>query len=218
MPPDLRSFDAVPFDAPQRERLDTWLSEAGWPRGHMSFAELEGYLVALIAWPVGISSGAWLPPIWGEHGWKIPTKMAAQSDFGEFVDLIAGLMQHLDRELSNRESRFESSVLHDPRGTQQTEQIHCWGRGFMTAVSLGSQGLKWRSDSAGAAVRTIANGTRSPAPVDAPAVAEVVSAVFALMEQRVSRGPLGPLPPGMGLELSAKKQNAAAARAMRARD
>src|SRR6185503_11840396 len=65
LPPNLRSFGAAPFGAPQRARLSTWLGEAGWPRGHMELAELEGFLVALIAWPVDISSGAWLPLIWG---------------------------------------------------------------------------------------------------------------------------------------------------------
>ena len=55
--------------------------------------------MALIAWPVGISSGAWLPPIWGERGWKVPTKIAARSQYEEIVALMIGFMQHLDREL-----------------------------------------------------------------------------------------------------------------------
>ena len=155
MPPNLRTFGAVPFGVPQRSRLAAWLREAAWPRGHMDMAELEGYLVALIAWPVGISSGAWLPLIWGERGWKVPTNISSQSQYDEFVALIIGFMQGLDRELSRQPSRFESSVLRALRDRELIEGFHCWGRGFMTALTLGSQGLKGRSASAAAAVRAI---------------------------------------------------------------
>jgi len=60
-------------------------------------------------------------------------------------------------------------------------------------MALGSQGLKGRSASAGAAVRLIAGTTAASAPFGPKAVDNVVSAVLALMEQRPSRGPLGPL-------------------------
>jgi yecA family protein len=193
MPPNLLTFGAVPFGDPQRTRLTAWLREAGWPREHMDVATLEGYLVALIAWPVGISSGAWLPRIWGETGWKVPTKIAARSQFDEFVALIIGYMQELDRQLSRQPSRFEASVLRGARDRGHLEALNGWGHGFMTALTLGAQGLKWRSTSAGAAVHAIANATSSTAPSRPAAVEEVVSAVLALMEQRPSRGPLGPL-------------------------
>jgi yecA family protein len=200
MPPDLRTFGPVPFDAPQRARLTAWLSEAGWPREHMDIAELEGYLVALIAWPVGISSGAWLPPVWGERGWKVATKIASQSQYDEFVALTVGFMQELDRQLGRQPSRFESSVLRGLRGHQQAAGLHRWGRGFMAALTLGSQGLKWRSDSAGAAVRKIASTTSASVPFRLEAVEEVVSAVLVLMRQRASRGPLGALAAAVPLD------------------
>jgi hypothetical protein len=76
----------------------------------------------------------------------------------------------------------------------KAERLHSWGRGFMTALMLGSQGLQCRSASAGAAVKTIADTTSASARFNPRAVDEVVSAVLALMEQRASRGPLGPLP------------------------
>ena len=107
------------------------------------------YLVALIAWPVGISPGAWLPPIWGERGWKVSTKISSRSQYEEFVSLIVGFMRDLDLQLSTPQSRFQSSVLRGLRGRRQAVGLHRWGRGFMAALSLGSQGLKWRSDSAG---------------------------------------------------------------------
>lgn len=198
MPPDLRTIGVVPFGAAQRARLDAWLSEAGWPREHMDIAQLEGYLVALIAWPVGISSGAWLPPIWGERGWKVPTKITSQSQYDEFVSLIVGFMRDLDLQLSTQ-PRLDKSVLRGLRGQGQSLGLHRWGCGFMTALTLGAQGLKWRSDGAGAAVRTIASATSSSASFSPEAVEKVVGAVLALVAMRTSRGPLGtlvaPLPP-----------------------
>lgn len=193
MPPNPLTFGAVTFGEPHRTRLTAWLREGGWPRDHMEIAELEGYLVALIAWPLAISSGAWLPRIWGESGWKVPTKISSRAQYDEFVSLILGFMQELDRDLSRESSRFESSVLRGLRDREHTEAMHSWGRGFMTALMLGSQGLKWRSASAGTAVNTIASSTRASAPFGSSAVEDVVSAVLSLVGQRPSRGPLGPL-------------------------
>jgi yecA family protein len=190
MPPDLRALGAVPFGDQQRARLRAWLGEGGWPREHMEIATLEGYLVALIAWPVGITAGAWLPPIWGELGWKVPTKIAARPHYEELLALIVGFMQDLDRQLSDRSSRFDSSLL---RGLKDSNALHGWGKGFMTALTLGAQGLKCRSASAGDAVRIIARNTSASAPFGARTVEEVASAVLALVEQRTSRGPLGSL-------------------------
>jgi len=193
MPPNLLTLGAMPFGDPQRARLTAWLREAGWPRGHMELAELEGYLVALIAWPVGISSGAWLPPIWGHPGWKVPTKITTRTQYDEFVGLIVGFMQHLDHEFSSRPPQFESSVLRGLREREHAETLHGWGRGFMTALTLGSQGLKGRSVSACDAVHTIATRTASSAPFRSRTVEDIENAVLSLMEQRSSRGPLGPL-------------------------
>ncbi len=204
MPPNLRALgEPMPFGAAQRTRLTAWLREAAWPRGHMEMAELEGYLVALIAWPVGISSGAWLPLIWGERGWKVPNKISSHRQYDEFVALIAGFMQALDRDLCIQPSSFDSSVLHALRGREQIEGLHRWGRGFLTALTLGSQGLKGRSASAVAAVHVIAASTASSAPARAPQVGDVISAVCELMQQRSSRGPLGPLDVVLPLESGA---------------
>jgi yecA family protein len=193
MPPNLLTYGAAPFVDAQRTRLTAWLREAGWPRGHMDIAELEGYLVALIAWPVGISSGAWLPRIWGHPGWKVPVKIVSRSQYDEFVSLIVGFMQDLDGELSRQPARFESSVLRGLREREHTESLHGWGRGFMTALTLGSQGLKGRGASARAAVHTIATSTAASAPFRSSTVEDIEKAVLSLIGQRSSRGPLGPL-------------------------
>jgi len=209
VPPNMRELGALPFGDPQRARLSAWLREAAWPRSHMEMAELEGFLVALIAWPVGISSGAWLPPIWGERGWKVPTNITSQRQYAEFVALTVGFMQALDRELGHQSSRFDSSVLRTLRGREQAEEFHRCGRGFMTALTLGSQGLKWRNAGAGAAVRVIANSTSASAPFRSQQVEEIVSAVLALMNQRSSRGPLGSLEVLAPLDSPARVANAA---------
>jgi yecA family protein len=159
----------------------------------MDLVELEGYLVALLAWPVGISSGAWLPLIWGIRGWKVPNKIAMRPKFEEFNALIIGFLQELDRELSDQRSRFKSSVLRSPKEPGRGERLHGWGRGFMKAVTLGSQGLQGRSVSAVASVRLIAGKTSASAVSSSHTGEEIVSAVMALMEQRASRGPLGAL-------------------------
>jgi yecA family protein len=159
----------------------------------MNFATLEGYLVGLIAWPVGISSGAWLPPIWGEQGWKVPRKIAARPQYDEFTALIVGFIRDLDRRLSHPSSRFESSVLYGFQDRARAAALQSWGKGFMTALKLGSQGLKSRGASAGAAVHAIVNGTSTSGSFPPDAIEEVIDAVRTLMEQRTSRGPLGAL-------------------------
>jgi yecA family protein len=190
MPPDPRTFGDAPFGDLQRVRLHAWLREGGWPRGHMDMAELEGYLLALIVWPVGISAGAWLPPIWGGRGWRVPTKLATRPQYDEFVRLIVGFMRDLDSRLGTQ-TRLESSVLRGPTELSPSENLHRWGRGFMTALTLGSQGLKWRSLTAGDAVRLIAANTAAAATIGPRAVDEIVSAVMVLVELRATRGPLG---------------------------
>jgi yecA family protein len=193
MPPEPRTFGEAPFGDQERTRLTAWLHEGAWPREHMDIAELEGYLVALLAWPVGISSGAWLPVIWGIRGWKVPNKIAARPQYEEFTALIIGFLREIERELSVPGSRFESSVLHSTDEHGRAERLHHWGRGFMTALTLGSQGLKGRSDSAIASVHSIAGITSASAASGPRAVEDILNAVRALMEQRVSRGPLGAL-------------------------
>src|SRR5688572_9862376 len=191
MPPNLRTCGSLPFGEHERARLDAWLREAAWPRRHMEIAELEGYLVALITWPVNISSGAWFPHIWGERGWKVPTKLATRSQFDEFMALTAGFMQALDRDLSHESPQLDGWVIRSLSGPERAEDFHRWGRGFMTALMLDLQGFKSRSATASQAVHDIASVTAASAPHEPGRVEAVVSAVLELSRQRLSRGPLG---------------------------
>lgn len=207
VPPDIRKIGASPFGDQQRDRLAAWLREGAWPRDHMDIVELEGFLVALLAWPVGVPTGAWLPPIWGGRGWRVPMKIAARAQFEEFVALVVGFMRELDRTLTQQPPRFESSVLRGLSDQARAAGLQAWTKGFMAGLTLGSQGLKWRSESAGAAVRVIA--ATASAPSGPQAIDRAVSAVHALMAQRGSRGPLGPLEAApAGIVPSASPQNA----------
>jgi yecA family protein len=192
-PPNVPALGALPFGSAERARLTSWLADAAWPRDRMDMAELEGYLVALISWPVGVAAGAWLPAVWGVRGWKVPATIPSNRHFDEFVGLVVGFMQALDRDLSREASGFESSLLWALRGRALGEAMHRWGRGFMTALTLGSQGLKWRTASEVAAVRLIAGSTSAAEVSQLQGPESIVSAVAALVRQRKSRGPLGPV-------------------------
>lgn len=216
-PPNVPALGALPFGAPERARLSSWLGEPAWPRGHMDMAELEGYLAALISWPVGISAGAWLPPIWGVRGWKMPATITSDRHFDEFVGLIVGFMQDLDRHFSREPPTIDSSVLWTLPSQLQIEGLRRWGRGFMTALALGSQGLKWRSPSAGAAVRVIASSTSSAASLHEQDLSKVLSAVVMLAKQRNTRGPLGPLTAPVAVDSSTSAGVAQSAPPARAR-
>jgi hypothetical protein len=122
----------------------------------------------------------------------VPKKLAARAQYDEFVGLVVGFMRELDARLLEP-SRLETSVLRNSSEPSPRETLHRWGRGFMTALTLGSQGLKWRSVTAGDAVRLIAASTCSGAAVGPRGIEDVVSAILVLAEQRPGRGPLGSL-------------------------
>src|SRR5580700_1417002 len=100
MPPNLQDMGSLPFTANSFAELDAWLAEEGWPPGRMDAAMLEGYLVALLVWPIELSAGAWLPPIWGIRGWKVAAKIATTDTYNRFLALVVGLLQDLERRLT----------------------------------------------------------------------------------------------------------------------
>ena len=179
--------------------LAAWLAEAGWPRGHMDIATLEGYLIALLAWPVGVPAGAWLPPIWGgQGGWKVPAKIAAPDAYTKFAALVVGFMHDLDREISARPSRFEPMLSRTevPSWDRSSLSGISWAQGFLRALQQNSQGLTWRTEGARIAVTRIAHLACLPAtpPVsDLDVAADLKSAVSTLVAERATRGPLGAL-------------------------
>src|SRR5438105_3599152 len=85
LPPNVNALATLPFTPQDRDVLSAWLAEDGWPVRRMDIAMLEGYLVALLAWPVRVQAGAWLPPIWGQAGWKVPAKIGSQGAYHKFI-------------------------------------------------------------------------------------------------------------------------------------
>jgi yecA family protein len=199
LPPNLGTLGQRPFTPQDSQALRAWLAEPDWPRGTMDVAMLEGYLVALLVWPVGISSGAWLPPIWGEKsGWRVPAKIASREAFDKFIELVVGLLRDLDSRLTDSPAAFVPTLLPDERGRRWPRKTGVsWAHGFLRALQLSAQGLHGPSDTARSAVTSIARyGSFEVATSGAEfdvVVANLTSAIVTLASERPSRGPLGAL-------------------------
>ena len=197
-PPSMSALGALHFTRGDREVLSAWLGEDGWPRGTMDIAMLEGYLVALLTWPIRVQPGAWLPLIWGQTGWKVPAKIGSQSDYDKFIGRVVGFLEDLDRGLCASPPRFVPVLpVRTARAQRESMPGVCsWAQGFLKALQLSAQGLGDRSDSARSAVIRIARWASSVPTPPGPVVAEALSsAVLTLAGERSSRGPLGALPP-----------------------
>ena len=199
LPPNLATLEARPYTAQDSRTLRTWLTEGGWPRGTMDMAMLEGYLVALLTWPVSITSGAWLPPIWGEKaGWRVPAKIAARESFNDFIALVVGLLRDLDSRLDGAAANFVPTLLADERGRRWPRLTGVsWAHGFLKGLQQNAQGLQDRSPAARAAVTSIARyGSFEVAPTDARfavVATDLQEAISILTSERATRGPLGAL-------------------------
>lgn len=198
LPPNLKTLGALTFTAAEFAEVDALLAEEGWPAERMDAAMLEGYLVALLVWPIELSPGAWLPPIWGISGWKVAAKISTQAAYDRFVALVIGFVQALERRLTS-EPRQRTFVLAGSLPIVSARYFvgSAWSTGFMMALQQNAAGLGSRSVAARAAVAHIASyaSLRSAASAAMPAVATALSiAAATLMLERPSRGPLGPLP------------------------
>jgi yecA family protein len=199
LPPNLAMLEVRPFTAEDSRTLRTWLTEGDWPRGTMDLAMLEGYLVALLTWPVSIASGAWLPPIWGEKaGWRVPAKIAAREPFDNFIVLVVGLLRDLDSRLEGSKTRFVPTLLPDERGRRWPRSTGVsWSHGFLKGLQQNVQVLQDRSPAVRAAVTSIARyGSFEVDPADARfavVATDLQEAISILISERASRGPLGAL-------------------------
>ncbi len=197
LPPYLRDMGALPFTADSFAELDAWLAEDGWPPEHMDAAMLEGYLVALITWPIELSAGAWLPRIWGIRGWKVAAKIDAREPYNRFLVLVIGFLQDLERRLT-ASPRLSPFVLDYGAPVLSARYFvgAAWATGFMIGLHENSAGLGSRSASARSAVEGIARfaSLRSAkAGAMAAVSAELNAEVGKLMDERPSRAELGPL-------------------------
>jgi yecA family protein len=191
LPPNLHTIGALPFTQKEQAALQQWLGEGGWPPGTLDIHALEGYLVALLVWPVGLPSGAWLPPIWGERGWKVPAKLAGPLMLDKFVAMVSAFLQALDDRLYSFPVPYVPAIAAPARRRPGERPDSCsWATGFLGALQhhTHAQGLKYRSEAAKAAATAIAHC--ASLPPSSGTSAELGRAVYILAAERTSRGPL----------------------------
>ncbi len=158
LPPNLYTIGSVPFTEQDFNSLDQWLAEDGWPLAHMDIATLEGYLVALITWPIELSPGAWLPAIWGIRGWKVAAKIASPESFSRFIALVIGYVQELERRLTQAPpARTFVLASEEPLKSCRHFAGAQWSAGFLTALQETSSGFSSRSEAVRQAVEAIAH-------------------------------------------------------------
>jgi yecA family protein len=210
LPPNLRVVAGLPFSLEDFSALDAWLAEPGWPDNHMDVATLEGYLAALLTWPIELAPGAWLPPIWGIRGWKVAAKIAAPETYDRFIALVIGLFQELERRLvASPPTRTFVLGRDAPNKSGRYFAGAAWATGFMTALHENSAGLGSRSSAVRSAVEDIARyaSLRSLEPSALPAAATALSvAVMIIMSERPTRGSVTAAPKNKArlLETTAK--------------
>jgi yecA family protein len=201
MPPNLHDMGSLPFTPSSFAELDAWLAEEGWPAEHMDAAMLEGYLVALLVWPIELSAGAWLPSIWGIRGWKVAAKIATTESYHRFLSLVIGFLQELERRLTASPPLRPFVLAHcDPILSARYFAGSAWATGFMVALRDNSAGLSARSASARSAVEGIAHfaALRSTKSIAMESVsAELSACVVTLMEERPPRDEPGSLSLGL---------------------
>jgi len=192
LPPDLKTLGTIEFTLSDFKALDAWLAEEGWPAERMDAAMLEGYLVALLVWPIQLSPGAWLPAIWGIRGWKVAAKIATRESYDRFLGLVIGLMQELERRLTDI-PRAPTFVLNEECALLSTRYFAAaaWSTGFIAALEFNANGLGSRSELSRTALENIVAvaSLRSKEPSAMSRVAtELRVSVGTLMDERPARG------------------------------
>jgi len=192
LPPDLQSLGSIAFAPHDFIALDAWLAEDGWPAEHMDAAMLEGYLVALLALPIQLSPGAWLPAIWGIRGWKVAAKIATPEDYDRFLALIIGLLQELERRLTTT-PRPPTFVLATDCSLLSTRYFAgaAWSTGFVSALQFSAAGLGSRSALSRAALEhiiAVASLRSKERSAMHRVAAELRASVGILMDERLARG------------------------------
>ena len=192
LPPDLQALGAIAFTPLDFKALDAWLAEEGWPAERMDAAMLEGYLVALLAWPIQLSPGAWLPAIWGIRGWKVAAKIATKESYDRFLALVFGMLQELERRLTVT-PRALTFVLKNDCTLLSTRYFPgaAWATGFISALEFNASGFGSRTVLSRTALENIVAiaSLRSKEPSAMSLVtAELRASVSTLMDERPARG------------------------------
>lgn len=199
LPPKVDELGHQAFSSLEQESLARWLQEPAWPRGTLNIYALEGYLTALLVWPVQLQPGAWLPPIWNERGWRVRPPIDTAPRYEEFLELVLGYLRRIDRGLLQTPPLFEPSLhlLFSHDDLDVTGRAQHWAQGFGRGLGQGMQTRVALTPDARKAVRTIAAygaGQLSSSKDGAhDANMHLTRAVLTLAQTRISRGPLGAL-------------------------
>jgi yecA family protein len=158
----------------------------------MDAAMLEGYLVALLVWPIQLSPGAWLPAIWGIRGWKVAAKIATRESYDRFLALVIGLLQELERRLTATPPGL-TFVLKNDCTLLSTRYFAgaAWATGFISALEFNEGGLGSRSVLSRSALENIVAiaSLRSKEPsAMSLVIAELRASVNTLLAERPARG------------------------------
>lgn len=199
LPPKLNDLGHRAFSLLEQESLARWLREPAWPRGTLSIYALEGYLTALLVWPVALQPGAWLPPIWNEKGWRVRPPIDAAPRYAEFLELVLGYLRSIDQGLLQTPPIFEPS-LRPPFGHDDLDvngRAQHWAQGFGRGLGLCVQARSAATADARKAVRTIAAYAADQHCLSKDGAHDahihLTRAVLILADTRTSRGPLGAL-------------------------
>jgi yecA family protein len=192
LPPDLQALGSIPFTPQDFMVLDAWLAEEGWPAERMDAAMLEGYLTALLVWPIQLSPGAWLPAIWGIRGWKVAAKIATRESYDRFLALVIGLLQALEARLTAT-PRALTFVLRGDSALLSTRYFAgaAWSAGFISALQFNANGLGSRTALSSTAlenIMAIASLRSSESSAMSRVAGELRASVSALMDERPARG------------------------------
>jgi hypothetical protein len=203
VPPDIQKFGSVDFLASDRSSLSAWLSEKDWPRDTMSVVAIEGYLVAMIVWPVNVPPGAWLPAIWGIRGWKVAAKIEAPACYDRFLRLILGYRQHLTHILDTAPLSFVPALHESVAGSAGANAAMRWSKGFMAGLQQGLQGFDYRSPQSLSAVSLIAFHASSVAPFSGKSESFLAAELGSAVRTIISETQLGIRKPAARLAASA---------------
>lgn len=200
LPPKLSDVGHQSFTWHERESLAHLLCESTWPRDTLSIYGLEGYLTALLVWPIALQPGAWLPPIWNEETWRVRPPIDTAQRYGEFVELTVGFLRRIDQGLLQSSPVFESCLrrkLGDDAMDTKARAEH-WAQGFGRGLRQGIEARVALAQNVREAVHQIGAYAAGQPYSSGRGVqqAEIVltRAVLALASTRISRGPLGALP------------------------
>lgn len=200
LPPQLSELGHQPFTSIEWEALACLLREPTWPRGTLSIHGLEGYLTALLVWPAALQPGAWLPPIWNEQSWKVHPPIDTVDRYGQFLELVAGLLRTIDSDLLQTAPTFS----HCPhlRAARELADLKAraqgWAEGFGRGLRQSVQARGSPDQGTRDAVRHIAAFAASESFLTRDraqrAGSILTDAILELARTRISRGPLGALP------------------------